>query len=180
MRQKIEEKMKVAEGVSCSIANGMLVCSKAGAELARNVRLPNIVVKIQGDEIIFSCEKGNKNDLKIIRAHMAHIRNMFHGLDKKYVYQLESCNVHFPVTLKVEKDRLVINNFLGEKVPRHATILPNVIVEIKGAKITITSHDKEAAGQTAANFEKATVVKNRDRRIFQDGIYITDKPGRME
>ena len=81
------------------------------------------------------------------------------------------------MTLKIEGNKLAVNNFLGEKIPRYAYILPNVEVQIKGSLITILSTDKEAAGQTAANFEKATKVTNRDRRIFQDGIYIHDKPG---
>ena len=31
--------------------------------------------------------------------------------------------------------------------------------------------DKEKVGQTVANIERATKVKNRDIRVFQDGIY---------
>jgi len=81
------------------------------------------------------------------------------------------------MTLKLEGDKLKISNFLGEKISRVAQVLPNVEVEIKGNEITISSHNKESAGQTAANFEKATKVKGRDRRIFQDGIFITHKPG---
>jgi large subunit ribosomal protein L6 len=67
---------------------------------------------------------------------------------------------------------------LGEKIPRYANIISGVEINVKGQEITITSHDIEAAGQTAANIEKATKVRNRDRRIFQDGIYIVEKPGR--
>lgn len=180
MKQRIEEKIQIPEGISCSISNYHLVCSKSGVELKRNVRIPNVSIKVSGNEITLLSEKGNKNDLKTIRSNLAHIRNIFHGLTEKYVYHLESANVHFPMTLKVEKDKLIVNNFLGEKVPRVAVILPNVDVQVKGAKITISSHDKEAAGQTAANFEKATIVRKRDRRIFQDGIYIIEKPGREQ
>jgi len=178
MKQKIEEKIKIAEGVSCSVKDSYLSCSKSGVELKRNIKIPNINVNVHGDEIIFSCEKGNKKDLKTIRACLAHIKNMFLGLSQKYVYSLEAVNVHFPMTLKIEKGTLIINNFLGEKVSRKAKLLPNVDVQIKGAKISVSSHDKESAGQTAANIEKATIVRNRDRRIFQDGIYIVEKPGR--
>ena len=33
----------------------------------------------------------------------------------------------------------------------------------------------EDVGQTAANLEQATVVKGRDIRVFQDGIYVVSK-----
>lgn len=178
MKTKIIEKIQIPEGVSCSISNGILACTKSGNEIKRNIIIPNISVKIEGKEIVFLCNKGNKNDFKTIKSHLAHMRNIFQGLETRYIYELESCNVHFPMTLKVEKNHLIITNFLGEKVPRTAEILPNVDIQIKGPKITVTSYNKEAAGQTAANLEKATIVRNRDRRIFQDGIYIVSKPGR--
>jgi large subunit ribosomal protein L6 len=81
------------------------------------------------------------------------------------------------MTLKKEGDYLIVTNFLGEKTPRKSLILKGVNVEIKGKEIFVTSHDKELAGQTAANIERATKVRNRDRRVFQDGIFIVSKPG---
>jgi large subunit ribosomal protein L6 len=83
------------------------------------------------------------------------------------------------MTLKLEKNKLLINNFLGEKNPRVANILSGVDVDIKGQNITISSHDKTSAGQTAANIEKATKIRLRDRRIFQDGIYLIERAGRV-
>jgi hypothetical protein len=51
------------------------------------------------------------------------------------------------MTLKVEKGKLLINNFLGEKKPRTAIIKPNVNVEVKGQEVFVSSHDKDLAGQ---------------------------------
>ena len=67
---------------------------------------------------------------------------------------------------------------MGEKIDRHAKIAPGVKVDISGSKITVTSSDIEAAGKTATNLEKAARLTGRDRRIFQDGIFITSKNGR--
>ncbi|MBI3190425.1 hypothetical protein HYZ41_01840 [archaeon] len=41
-------------------------------------------------------------------------------------------------------------------------------IEIKGMNV-------EAVGQTAANIELACKIKGRDRRIFQDGIYLSGR-----
>jgi large subunit ribosomal protein L6 len=41
--------------------------------------------------------------------------------------------------------------------------------------VTVSGSDREKVGQTAANIEMACKIKKRDRRVFQDGIYIVSK-----
>ncbi len=176
MKKQLLETLEIPAGISCEIANRGIKCSKGSLELTRNIASPTINLALKDNKVELSCPAGNKKEYKVIKSLVSHIKNMFAGLEKPYIYQLEACNVHFPMTLKVETGRFVINNFLGEKTPRFATILPGVTVEVKGQKITVSSSNKESAGQTAASLEKATKIRNRDRRIFQDGIFITDRP----
>ena len=62
------------------------------------------------------------------------------------------------------------------RMSRRAQILAGVEVKVSNkVEITVTGYDKEAVGQTAANIERCATVKNRDRRIFQDGIYLLEK-----
>ena len=82
------------------------------------------------------------------------------------------------MNVSIEKGNIVVKNFLGEKVARTARILEGSEVKINGDEITITSANKETAGQTASNIEQCTRVTNKDRRVFQDGIYITQKGGK--
>ncbi len=177
MKKSFEEIIEIPDGISCSISGQVLKCSLGSLTVEKLISLPNIYISINDGKILLS-SKGSKKELKIIKSYSAHIKNIFLGLKKPFVYKLEACNVHFPITLKLEKKRLIINNFLGEKVPRAADILFGVSIDIKGQKITLSSYDKSSAGQTAANIEKATKIKNRDRRIFQDGIFIVEKPGK--
>ncbi|MEK6928885.1 MAG: 50S ribosomal protein L6 [Nanoarchaeota archaeon] len=176
MKSKILESLEIPEGISCSILQKEIKCSKEGKELSRIINIPRIELRIEDNKIILNNEKGNKKDMKMLKAEIAHIKNIFRGLQKKFIYKLEACNVHFPMTLKLDGNILHINNFLGEKIARTAKILEGVEIEIKGQKITLSSHDLKLAGQTATNIEKATKIKNRDKRVFQDGIYIVEKP----
>ena len=176
MRKKYEVKVAIPEGIKCAVSHGALNCSKGSTNISRKNSGKGINLSISGAEIILNCDKANKKDIANIHSQAAHIRNLFLGLNESFVYELEICNVHFPMTVKLEGSKLVINNFLGEKVPRNAEIVEGVNVKIEGSKIKISSADIEKAGQTAANIEKATRVRNKDRRIFQDGCFITKKP----
>ena len=48
-----------------------------------------------------------------------------------------------------------------------------------GSSITPVLANKELVGVTASDIELLTKVKNRDRRIFQDGVYIINKDGKV-
>ena len=115
----------------------------------------------------------------MIGTTWAHLKNMIKGVNEDFVYELEICNVHFPMNVKLNDDRVIIKSFLGETTERISKVHPEAKVEIKGSQVTVTSYNIEAAGQTAANLEKATRLTGRDRRIFQDGIFITKKPYRV-
>ncbi len=69
----------------------------------------------------------------------------------------------------------MVYNFLGEKSPRKTNILGDTKVEIKADEIIVSGISKEDTGQTAANLETLTKISARDRRVFQDGIYIEKK-----
>lgn len=175
-KETYTETFESPEGVSVSYENREVAFTKGSTTLKRKIDSKLVSVSVSGNNVVLTAEKPGKRERKLIMSYLAHFRNLITGLNEKYTYKLEACNVHFPMTLKMEKNTILVNNFLGEKIPRKSVILPNVDVEIKGTQITVTSSDREAAGQTAANLERATKVRNRDRRIFQDGIYITAKP----
>ena len=169
--------MTIPNGIICRYNNNIFTCEKGEITLTYRVAVRGVIVKINDGHIEFSKPRSTKKDFSSVRSISAHLQNIFQGLQKPYVYTLETCNVHFPMILKKEGENLIITNFLGERIARRAKILSGVELTIKGTTLYLSSHDKESAGQTAANIERATRIAKRDRRIFQDGIFITHWPG---
>lgn len=135
-----------------------------------------IALADDGKSVTVSSESDDRNKKAIIGSIIAHVRNMIHGVTEGYAAKLRIVYSHFPFTIKVEGDKILIQNFIGEKTSRVAKIIGNdTKIEVKGPDITVTGTDIEAVGQTAANMEIATKIKHHDPKVFQDGIYITEK-----
>jgi len=178
MKKDLERIIEIPEGIEVSV-NGTEVTVKGnGKELKREFSLPRISIKLEDKKLKIFAKKATKRESKKIGTVWAHIKNMISGVQEEFVYKLEIANVHFPMSVKVEGNNVIIKSFLGETIERLAKIAPNAAVEVKGNEIEVKSAEIEAAGQTAANIEKATRLTGRDRRVFQDGIFITEKPGR--
>jgi large subunit ribosomal protein L6 len=170
--KKIMEIIELPDGIKAEISEDILKLSREGKE---NIKKLEYKAKLENNKIILESEKHNKKEKKLIKTTAAIIRSLIEGLKEKYIYRLQICSVHFPMNVSVKGEELIIKNFLGEIKERKAKILNNVEVKVEKEVVLVESSDKEKAGQTAANIEKATRIRNRDRRIFQDGIFIIEK-----
>ena len=178
MKKSLSHEIEIPEGVETNIEGNKLIVKGPEGENSREFNLGKINFEEKDNKIILSHKKATKKEKKIINTTASHIRNMIKGVQEKFEYKLKICSSHFPMTVKIEENKAIIKNFLGEKIDRKATIPKGVDIKIEKDIITITSTNKEIVGQAAANFESATKIRNRDIRIFQDGIYITNKAGR--
>ena len=171
------QELEIPNGVIVETGKDEITIKKDNKSTTKNIT--GIKAEKKENKIILTTTKTAKKDRKLIMTYKAHIANAIKGLSKEFLYKLKVCAVHFPMTVTVDKNNnaLVIKNFLGEKKERRAKILPHVEVQIKGDEIIVTSFNIENAGQTAANIETATTVKYRDRRVFQDGIFLTERRG---
>ena len=174
----INEKITIPEAVNVSIDGNTLTFNGEKGSLYRVFVHPHINVQINGKNIEVICKNPRRKEKAIAFTFAAHIKNMMHGVSNGFEYKMKTVFSHFPIKTSVEGDEFVIQNFLGERSARHAKILDGVTVEAKGENITVTGIDKEKVGQTVANIERATKVKKRDIRVFQDGVYRTVKGGR--
>ncbi len=178
MKKELIYSADIPEGVEVNIDGRILTVKGVNGENKRSFYYPNVELKKEHKEIILNCKIASKKEKAIMGVFIAHIKNMLKGVNRNFVYKLKICSGHFPMDIIVKGDKVIINNFLGEKKPRIAKILGNVKVNINGDVITLEGNNKEHVGQCSATIEKTTKVKGRDRRIFQDGIFIMEKDGR--
>ena len=172
--EKIKAEIKIPDNVMVSITENTIHIKSEKGELTRYFSHPKIELKLNGKVIEINGKEVRRKEKALIGSISSHLRNMIKGVTKGYEYKMKTVFSHFPIKTMIEGNKFVIQNFLGERSPRHAEILNGVSVEVKGEFVTLKGIDKEKVGQTAANIERATRVKNRDIRIFQDGVYLVN------
>jgi len=177
---EIRKHIAVPDGVKVDYdtKTGILTITGPLGTLSRKFMRPNFKFEYKDNKISFSCKFPRRKDNSLLGTWEGHVKNMILGVTTGFEYKMKTVFSHFPVKTSVEGNEFVIQNFLGERSARKAKILDGVAVEVKGDDITIQGVDKEKVGQTAANIERATAVKNRDVRVFQDGVYQVSKGGR--
>lgn len=173
----MELKITFLEGVSISVEGYDITVKGPKGELNRRLMYPGFKFVLRENELILKSkeDKVSRKDKMFMNTYFAHIQNMMKGVTEGFSYKLKICSGHFPMSIIVEKNDLIVKNYLGEKVPRKAKLIGGVTVKVEGDFILLNGIDKEKVGQMAARIEQTAVVKNRDRRIFQDGCYIIEK-----
>jgi len=180
LSKEVKQTIVIPEGVQFEVDKKTYTFKGPRGEVKKILFSPIVQISKEENKIVLNSNvlKPTKREKCMINTFKSHIKNLIKGVQEGFTYKLKICSSHFPMTVTADKEKLTVKNFLGEKVPRVAKIVDGSTVKIDGEDITVESPDVEKAGQTAANIEKSTRITNKDRRKFQDGIYITEKAGK--
>lgn len=172
----LSAKASVPEGVEATLQGTVLTMKGPKGVVSRDFSKVPVKVSVSGAEVTIGTLRARRTDRAILNTCLSHIDNMVKGVTQGFEYRLKVAFAHFPVTIKVKGSEVHIENFYGERSPRVAAIVgEQTKVTTEGDDVVVKGPSLEDVSQTAANIESATRVKERDVRVFLDGVYIYER-----
>ena len=174
----MELNIPIPEDIQVTVEGNKFTVSKDQQSLDRAFPVRVVSITVKDREVIIKSFSEVARSRAMVGTFRAHVNNMIKGLQDPFVSKLKVCAAHFPMTVKRVGGEVQLQNFLGEKKVRKVKISEDVNVKIEGQDITISASDIEAAGAAASKIEQMTRLCKKDRRVFQDGIFMTEKAGK--
>lgn len=178
--KQFEETIEIPEGVNISLKKHMVQFQGPLGKTFKSFRKIPVDIDVNDGKVTLKAQGKRKRDYSILHTSRSLIRNICEGLKDGYTIKMKVVYAHFPITVKVQDKTILIENFQGERAPRIAKIVGNTKVDPKGEDVILTGEVWTDITQTAANIELKTKVKNKDHRVFLDGIYIYEKKKGIE
>lgn len=179
-QEKFRDEVAIPDGVKVTKDRHMLTFEGPLGKTHQSFRSIPVVIEIEGSKVLLSTVERKKRDYAILHSARSLVRNICEGLVEGYTIKMKVVFAHFPITVKVEGKKILIENFQGERAPRLTRIVGNTKVVPKGEDVILTGEVWTDITQTAANIELKTKVKNKDHRVFLDGIYTYEKKKGIE
>ena len=146
------ERVEVPQGVTVKVEGKRVRVSGPLGSVEKDFsHAKRISLRLEDGAVVVEAFNAGKREYALVGTLAAHIRNMIKGVTQGYRYRLKMVYAHFPMSVKVEGGRVVIENFLGERGRRYAAILPGVRVRVDKDEVIVEGIDKDAVAQTAAN-----------------------------
>ena len=181
MRQpEISRTVQVPDGVTINLEGKKVTVKGAKGTLKRDFSFIPISINADGNTVRVWAEWPRKKEAALIGTIHSHIQNMISGVQKGFTYKIKIVFSHFPISVKVQGQTVLIENLTGERRARKAKILGDVKVKVEAEDVVIQGLNLEDVSQTAANIEQVTKVKRKDPRIFLDGLYVYERNEGME
>lgn len=171
----VENTVEVPETVNLTLDGHKVAVTGTNGTVTRDFGHTKLNLSYQDNTLRIWVENPRKKQASLVNTLASHVKNMMKGVTEGFTYKLKIVFIHFPMTVNVQGDKVVINNFVGERRARVAKIRGNVKVSVQGDDIIVTGNDIEMVAQTAANIQESTKIRNKDLRKFLDGIYVYDK-----
>jgi large subunit ribosomal protein L6 len=166
----------IPANVQISKQENLIVTKGSFGSVNKDFTKMPVSIEIDKERILVKSFGNRKKDFALVNTMRSVINNMIKGADKGFTYRLKIVFAHFPISVKIKGQNVHIENFFGERSSRVAKIVgSDTKVTVQGDDLIVTGPNLEFVSQTAANIESSTKIKNKDSRVFLDGVYIYSK-----
>ncbi|KFM14293.1 50S ribosomal protein L6 [Marine Group I thaumarchaeote SCGC AAA799-O18] len=169
--KNFETEIDIPQNVKVNLKNSMLQVEGPLGKTYKNFKKIPVNISINNNKIHLSAVGTRKKDYAILNTAKSLIQTLCEGIIDGYTVKMKIVSSHFPITIKIDGKKVLIENFQGEKAPRVTKIWGETKVVPKGDDLIITGPILTDVTQTAAEIQLRSKVKNKDHRVFLDGIY---------
>ena len=177
---KLAVELEIPDGVTVSYDRPMITVQGPLGKTWKSFKKIPVTIDVTDGKVYFKAQGTRDKNRAIMNTSRSLIRNLCEGVVEGYTIKMKIVFSHFPITVKVEGKTVLIENFQGERAPRKTKIWGETKVVPKGDDVIITGHVLTDVSQTAAEIENGSRVKNKDHRVFLDGIYKFEKKKGIE
>ena len=178
--QKPATEIQIPDDVNVNLKGSMLHVQGPLGHVYKNFKKIPVVIEVNDNKILLKQSGERKKHYAILNTSKSIIRTLCSGVVDGFTIKMKVVYSHFPITVKVEGKKILIENFQGERAPRVSMIKGDTKVDVKGDDVIISGPVLTDVSQTAANVELKSKVKNKDHRVFLDGIYRYSKSKGIE
>jgi len=177
---EVSKTLQIPDDVQLNLEGRKVTVKGAKGTLSRDFSFAPLSMRLEDKNIHIWAEWPRKKEASLVGTVNSHIQNMITGVRKGFTYKVKIVFSHFPISVKLKDNVVLIENFTGERSPRRAKVIGDVSVKILSEDIYIQGTDLEDVSHTAANIEQATKIKRKDPRIFLDGLYVYERSEGIE
>lgn len=176
---KIEEEIEVPKGVTFTLKDRIATAKGKQGTITKDFNhVKDVFMEFANGKIRIWADFPRQKTVALVKTLKFILTNMFNGVLIGFTYRMKIVFQHFPITVEPPakgSNVILIKNFQGEREARTALLIGDCKLTSDKETVTVTGVDKESVGLTCANIQRKARVKNKDLRIFLDGVYIFQK-----
>jgi len=169
----------IPENVKVIKEKNIIIVEGKNGKISKDFTKIPIKLSFENNKIIIYPPGQRRKDLALINTVKSIISSMIKGVETGFTYKLKIIFSHFPISVKVKDKKVIVENYFGERSMRISKIVGLTQVVVAGEDVIVKGPSLEDVSQTATNIESSTKIKNKDQRVFLDGVYLYAKEDGM-
>jgi large subunit ribosomal protein L6 len=175
----IDEEVEIPDDVEVDLNQKIVTVKGKQGKVTKDFNHAKFIdISKLDNKIYLHADFPRKKQIALVGTIKNVIQNLIKGVQLGYTYKMKIVYSHFPITVEPPKtgsSEILIKNFIGERAPRVTHAIGNVKIQSNKEEVIVSGPSKEHVGQTCANIQRKCRIKEKDKRVFQDGVYVFEK-----